>query len=69
MKALPGADPKDIYYSYHFMSGALTLTVAQTGRMDHYSGGLCNSRDLESICERMIPYISAGFKSICKQEA
>ena len=48
-KALPDASEEDLYWSYHFLSGALTLSLSQTGRIDRLSNGLCKSSDFESI--------------------
>ncbi|RMB08488.1 TetR/AcrR family transcriptional regulator [Eilatimonas milleporae] len=64
-RALPQADEADIYWCYHFLSGALTLTFAQTGRIDHLSGGKCRSDDLQAAYERMVPFVAAGFRHIC----
>lgn len=64
--ALPDADDADIYWCYHFLSGALTLTFADTRRIDALSGGLCHSADFEAVHQRMVPFISAGFRSICQ---
>lgn len=63
--ALPDCDPRDIYWSYHFLSGALTLTFAETGRIDNLSGGLCRSSDLDSVHERLVPFVAAGFRALC----
>ena len=35
--ALPGAKDEDLFWCYHNLSGALTLTLAQTGRIDKLS--------------------------------
>ena len=67
-RALPGADPTDLYWCYHFWSGALTLTFADTKRIDGLSGGLCQSSDFESVHERLVPFISAGFRALCQTE-
>ncbi len=67
--ALPEADMVDIYWCYHFLSGALTLTFADTRRIDSLSGGLCHSADFESVHKRMVPFIAAGFRSICAERA
>lgn len=63
--ALPGCDPRDIYWSYHFLSGALTLTFAETGRIDNLSDGLCHSSDLDAVHERLVPFVAAGFRALC----
>ena len=65
-EALPDARDEDIYWSYHFLSGALTLTFAQTGRIDKLSGGVCRSSDLASVHERLVPYTAAGFRRLCR---
>lgn len=64
-KALPDASEQDLYWSYHFLSGALTLSLSQTGRIDRLSDGLCKSSDFESINERMAPFIASGFERLC----
>ena len=63
--ALPDAADRDIYWAYHFLSGALTLTFAETGRIDKLSGGACKSSDLASVHERLVPYCAAGFRALC----
>ena len=65
-KALPDATEEDLYWSYHFLSGALTLSLSQTGRIDRLSNGLCKSSDFESIGRRMAPFVASGFERICK---
>jgi AcrR family transcriptional regulator len=62
---LPECDDRDVYWAYHFLSGALTLTFAETGRIDKLSGGLCRSSDLASVHERLVPYCAAGFRALC----
>ena len=63
--ALPGCDDRDLYWAYHFLSGALTLTFAETGRIDKLSGVACRSSDLESVHQRLVPYCAAGFRALC----
>lgn len=64
-KALPDCDEAELYWSYHFLSGALTLTFAETGRIDNLSGGICSSKDVAAINERMHIFLAAGFKTLC----
>jgi hypothetical protein len=61
---LAGIDERDIYWGYHFLSGALTLTFAETGRIDHLSGGKCLSKDLDSVHERLVPFVTGGFRAL-----
>src|SRR6185436_558149 len=37
-KALPDSDEQDIFWGYHFVTGALMLTLARPGRIDKLSG-------------------------------
>ena len=67
-KALPDADERDIFWGYHFVTGALMLTLARTGRIDRLSGGRCNSDDFEAVKDRMASFMAAGFMSICKSK-
>jgi len=65
-KCLPAARDEDLFWSYHFLSGALTLSFSQTGRIDRLSGGRCVSFDLEALYGRMVPFIAAGFRQVCQ---
>jgi hypothetical protein len=64
-EALPGCPPREIYWGYQFLTGALTLTFAETGRIDKLSGGLCRASDLDSVIERLAPYVAGGFRALC----
>jgi AcrR family transcriptional regulator len=63
--ALPNASDADLYWCYHYMSGALSLTFANTGRIDKMSKGACQSDDFQSAYDRMIPFIASGFRQVC----
>lgn len=64
-KALPDSDESDIFWGYHFVTGALMVTLARTGRIDKLSGGVCQSEDFEAIKARMAAFMAAGFLQIC----
>lgn len=66
-QALPGCADEDIFWGYHFVTGALMLTLARTGRIDKLSGGLCRSDDYAAVKERMADFMAAGFLSICRK--
>lgn len=68
-KALPDAAEEDIFWGYHFVTGALMLTLARTGRIDKLSNGLCQSEDYSAVKQRMARFMAAGFKEICEQRA
>jgi AcrR family transcriptional regulator len=66
-KALPDCSEKDIFWGYHFVSGALMLTLARTGRIDKLSQGLCKSDDFAEVKDRMAAFMAAGFLEMCRR--
>jgi AcrR family transcriptional regulator len=64
-RVLPDAREEDLYWGYHNLSGALTLTLGETGRLDRLSGGLCRSGDLDTAGEYMVRFAAAGFRAVC----
>lgn len=68
-QALPDCAEEDIFWGYHFVTGALTLSLARTGRIDHLSGGLCQSDDFEAIKARMATFMAHGFIGMCQSRA
>lgn len=63
--ALPDCAEEDIFWGYHFVTGALMTTLARTGRIDKLSGGLCRSEDFAAVKARMASFMAAGFLQIC----
>ena len=64
-RALPDCDEADVFWGYHFVTGALMLTLARTGRIDKLSGGVCKSDDFGAVKDRMATFMAAGFMSVC----
>ncbi len=64
-EALPRCPAREVYWGYQFLTGALTLTFAETGRIDQLSGGLCRAADLDGVHERLAPYVAAGLRALC----
>ena len=62
---IPGSKDVDLYWAYHNLSGALTLTLGEPGRLDRLSGGLARSGDLESACDYMVKFAAAGIRAVC----
>ena len=62
---LPRATDQQLYWAWHNLSGALTLTLGETGRIDRLSGGLCLSGDLDTACDQMVKFAAAGFRAVC----
>lgn len=65
-RALPDYSQEDIFWGYHFVTGALMNTLARTGRIDRLSGGLCHSDDFPAVKKRMAKFMAAGFLAMKK---
>lgn len=63
MKIAPEVPREEIYWFYHLLSGSLTITLAQAGRIDSLSNGLCKSTDMMAVMEPMRRVFSAGFEA------
>ena len=60
-RALPDTSEADIFWGYHFVTGALMNTLARTGRIDRLSGNICKSDDFQAVRQRMAKFMAAGF--------
>jgi AcrR family transcriptional regulator len=63
-KALPDARPEDLFWSFQFTSGAYSLILSRTGRIDRLSNGLCASDDFEAVRERFVTFMAGGFDAL-----
>jgi AcrR family transcriptional regulator len=63
-RALPAYSEEDIFWGYHFVTGALMNTLARTGRIDRLSGGVCHSDDFPAVKKRMAKFMAAGFHAL-----
>lgn len=62
----PDTPERQIYWFYHLLSGSLTLSLAQTGRIDVLSGGLCKSSEMSAICDAMEVIFTGGFEAMSR---
>lgn len=67
-KALPDMPEADIFWGYHFVTGALMNTLARTGRIDRLSGGLCHSDDFMAVKARMARFMASGFLALAEKD-
>lgn len=63
-RALPDYSDEDIFWSYHFVTGALMNTLARTGRIDKLSNGVCHSDDFPAVKKRIAKFMAAGFRAL-----
>ncbi len=66
-RALPDYSEEDIFWGYHFVTGALMNTLARTGRIDRLSGGVCRSDDFLAVKKRIAGFMAAGFLSLKRE--
>lgn len=64
LRVRPECTSTDTYWFYHMLSGAITLSLAETGRIDQLSNGRCKSGDFATILDRMIEIFGAGFSGL-----
>lgn len=63
-RALPHYSDEDIFWGFHFITGALMNTLANTKRIDYLSGGVCRSDDFTAIKKRLAKFMAAGFLAL-----
>lgn len=63
-RALPDYSDEDIFWGYHFVTGALMNTLARTGRIDRLSKGICRSDDFPAVKQRITRFMAAGFGAL-----
>jgi AcrR family transcriptional regulator len=63
-RARPDIPEEDIFWGYHFVTGALMNTLARTGRIDRLSGGICRSDDFRAVKARIAKFMAAGFEAL-----
>lgn len=63
-RALPDYSDEDLFWGYHFVTGALMNTLARTGRIDRLSGGVCKSDDFPAVKQRIARFMAAGFLAL-----
>lgn len=66
-KALPDAMPEDLFWSFQFTSGAYSLILSRTGRIDRLSENLCRSTDFEAVRERFVIFMAGGLDALHKR--
>lgn len=66
---LPHAREEDLYWAYHFLTGAYTFSLGQTERIDRISNGAVSSRDAAAIARRLPVLLGAGVRAMCDMGA
>ena len=65
----PRVPPQETYWQYPPQSGSLMLVLAQTGRIDILSGGLCKASDLRTAYDAIKQMFCGGFEALRARSA
>ena len=60
---LPALSASDLHWRFHFLLGTMVYTMADTGRIQSMTGGLCNPGDAEAALRYLVPFLCAGFRA------
>jgi len=63
-RALPDYSDEDIFWGYHFVTGALMNTLARTERIERLSGGICRADNFPAVKKRIARFMAAGFLAL-----
>jgi len=66
-EALPHAEVRDLYWCYQFLTGAMMLSLSETGRIDQLSDGVCRSTDFEAVRARLYAWCAAGLEEVVRR--
>ena len=61
-RALPERSRTQIYWGYQFMLGSLVFLMADTGRIERLSGGLCRSQDADTVSRYLVPFLTTALR-------
>jgi AcrR family transcriptional regulator len=64
-RLMPDAPREALYWGYHFLTGAFTFSLGQTGRIDRISDGVVSSSDFPGIADRLPAFVAAGIRALC----
>ncbi|TCT02945.1 TetR/AcrR family transcriptional regulator [Aquabacter spiritensis] len=60
---LPDLPEHDLFWRFHFLLGAMTYTMADSGRIQALTQGRCDSSDMQEALRQMVPFVAAGFRA------
>jgi len=64
-RLMPDVPRETLYWGYHFLTGAFTFSLGQTGRIDRISDGEVRSSDFAGIADRLPIFVAAGIRALC----
>jgi AcrR family transcriptional regulator len=67
-EALPDLPREEVYWGFHCLLAVQNYTMANSGRIQHLSGGLCDPTDVEATLQRIVPFVAQGFRALTKRK-
>ncbi len=67
--ALPATPDRELYWAYNFLAGSMMIALAEAGRVERLSFGLCQASNLAEVRHRLIDYCAGGFVSMVSSAA
>ena len=62
-RLLPELAPTELAWRFHFLLGAMVYTMADPGRIQSLTDGLCDPGEVDAALRRLVPFLAAGFRS------
>ena len=60
---LPGLPAAELAWRFHFLLGAMVYTMANPGRIQSMTDGVCDPGQTEAALLHLVPFAAAGFRS------
>lgn len=64
--AMPGITEESVHWAYHFSISAMVQTMANVGRLEQLSDGVCDMTDPERVIDHLVPFIVGGIKACAR---
>ena len=62
-RAMPGIAATELNWRIFFLIGSMTFPLVASEVIQHRTGGLCDSKDVEAQIDRLVSFISGGLKA------
>ena len=60
---LPNLPAAELAWRFHFLLGTMVYTMADPGRIQSLTDGLCDPGEVDAALSRLVPFLAAGFRS------
>ena len=60
---VPELSAEDLAWRFHFLLGVMVYTMADPGRIQSMTDGLCDPGDVQKAMRHAVPFLAAGFRA------